>query len=106
MRKNVRAGPAPERARRVEQRPVERLERSDRATDVEGARDIRDGKDDRSLRACADGDAEDVERAPEEAEPPERGKQREPGDGWRQHERQLDERDRERAPRNCRLAIR
>ena len=96
MRKNVRAGPGAERARRVEQRLVERLERRDRTADVERARDVRDGEDDRRLRE-AHRDAERLERAAEQPEAPEGGEQREPGHRRRQDERQLDQRDRERA---------
>ena len=49
-RKNVRAGPGAERARRGDEVRVDRLERGDRLADVERAGDEGDGERDRGLR--------------------------------------------------------
>ena len=85
-----------ERPRRGEQVGVDRLERRDRLTDVEGAGHEDDGNHDRSLRE-ANREAECVDGLAEETLPTEGRQQADPGDGRRQHERQLDERDHERA---------
>src|SRR5262249_50164382 len=63
---------------------------------VKGACDVGDGEHDCGLRE-ADRDPERGEGAPEEAEPSERREEPDPRDRGRQHERELDERDRERA---------
>ena len=75
---------------------VDRFESGDRLTDEERAGDESDGEDDGRLRE-GNLDAERAERRAEEAKPAEGGQQADPGNGRRQNERQLDQRDRKRA---------
>ena len=69
---------------------VDSLERRNRLPDVERARHKRHRQDDRRLR--------ERDARPEQARAAEEGEQSQPGHCGRQHERQLDERDRKRAP--------
>ena len=90
-RQNVLAGTGAERARGVEQVLVEGLEGSDGAAHVERPGHEQDRHHDRRLRE-ADGHAEHVERAAQQSEAPEGGKQPDAGDGRGQDERELDQR--------------
>ena len=88
--------PRAERARGRRQARVDRLERGDRLPDVERARDVRDGDDDRALGERSEM-PKSVESRAEQPVAAERDEQPDPRHGRRQHERELDERDRERA---------
>ena len=89
-RQNVLAGTRAERARGVEQVLVERLEGADGAAHVERPGDEQDRHHDGGLGE-ADRDAEHVERAAQQSQPPERGKQPDARHGRGQDERQLDQ---------------
>ena len=97
-RKKVRAGAGTERAGGRGQVRVDGLERRDRSAKVERARDEDDGEHDGDLGE-RDREPERRELVAEQPEAAERREQPDPGDGGRQHERQLDQRDRERRGR-------
>ena len=90
-----------ERAGDIEQRPVDALERGDRAAQIERAGDEQDRHHDRRLRE-REIDPEHAERVPEQPQTTERDQQPEPGDGRRHHQRQLDQRDHEAAAAKAR----
>ena len=95
---NVRAGLAPSVRDASTSDLVDRLEGGDRLADVQRARDEGDGEDDRGLRE-RDLEPERLECRTEQADASERGEQPDTGNRGRQHERQLHQRDRQRAAR-------
>ena len=103
IRQNVRAGPGAQRARGVGERRVDRLEGADRLADVERRGHEGDREDDRRL---GEGqlDARVAQLGAEQPAGPDRGQQPDAGDGRGQHERQLDQRDDERAAREAAAA--
>ncbi len=93
-RPNVRPGPAPSVRDASSSAGIDRLERGDRGAEVERRRDEHDREHDGRLRE-RDLDPDHVDRLAEQAAPAEEREQRDPGDGGREHERQLDRRDHE-----------
>ena len=90
----------PERARGGQHHGVDRLEGGDRLTQVERPGDEKDREHNGDLRE-ADLDSERVERAAQQAKPAKGREEPDPGDGRRQHQWQLGEREDQRATRKA-----